>query len=198
MDIMVKVGDGIITVPEGNSTFEKLVHDYLPLALSIASQYGADWQYAQDIRAAAVEGLVIAANRIALAFEPPARIATYIGAYVNSRCLDAMRTKSLVQLKHTTFFEELKETGVVPYVDIVHDADGGLMDDMPGGNGTYHDTLEDLIKELDLTDAEYNILALRLKGSTVRDIAPCVGLSFQRVGQILQDIQAKAKKLLRR
>jgi len=191
MEITVKVGDTVISVPDSGTDYERLVRSYLPLALKIAKRYNADHQYLADIRAAAIEGLSVACKRLLENGSVPQSVPAYIGAYVNSACLCALREKFTVVIAHQAFWDHYNDTGEIPVIETETLGDHDVPD-----NPYSHDQLEGLIKDLKLSNIELDVLKLRLNDLTMREIAEVMGICHQYVAQIIEHIQIKARKVL--
>jgi len=174
------------------SRFEELVVAYKPLALSIAKHKCLGTQYDEDIRAAAIEGLVVGCKQVCDEgiTEPAKRIGVLVYRYV----LEALRLRPVVSIKNTKLFKMLK-SGQDVSLRIIHDND--ILDNLSCGNGKIHiDTIEELIIDLKLTQFQTDVLSLRLEGLDSRTIAQKLNASQTWVMHNMMLIRRKYKKVL--
>lgn len=179
---------------------DDLVIANYPWALHLASQHYTGTSFDDDIRSAAVLGLVKAVSRLESGIQPEGTTTSYVRNYVKGEIMEVIRNRRMIPIPNTTL-RRRRQRGDATAITVLYDADTDERQTLIGRTAIVNpsigvDTMADLLAELDFTPSELQVLELRLEGKTVREVADSMTIEKSMVGLLIKAMKRRWKKWL--
>ena len=166
----------------------------------VYSRFVYSHQQRQDIYSEALYKLTDVIRRIPPNHESPNYLA-YLRTCIHKHIRSWLYKDHLIAIPAESFRSLAKRDPDLTFVPVIQDLPSEAM-----GSGEFADSnlsyteeqhpldVEDMFSWMRLDSMQLTIITLRMRGMKLREIAPVVKLSFQRVSQILEIIQESCKQ----
>lgn len=186
------------TYVENATTDDDLVIANYPWALHLAKSHYTGTSFDDDIRSAAVLGLVKAVSKLEAGHKPEGTTTSYVRNYVKGEIMEVIRNRRLIPIPNTSLRRRRKR-GDSTAITILYDADTEERRTLLGRTAIVNptvgvDTMADLLKELNFNESEMLVLEQRLEGKTIREVAESLTIEKSMVGLLIKAMKRRWKK----